>query len=97
MREIGVSEFKVRCLVLLKEVSKTKQPLRIMRDGKPIVEVVPPSPARKGRKFVGSGIGSFDILDNDIVGPIIDFGEIEVLNQRGHSPKKDSKGLIAEC
>ena len=92
MREIGISEFKTKCLALLEEVGKTKMPLRIMRDGKPIVEVVPPSPARKGRKFVGSGIGSFDILDNDIVGPIIDFGEKEVLNQRGHSPKKLRKG-----
>ena len=92
MREIGISEFKTKCLALLEEVGKTKMPLRVMRDRKPVVEVVPPSPARKGHKFVGSGIGSFDILDNDIVGPIIDFGEIEVLNQRGHSPKRIRKG-----
>ena len=64
--------------------------------GKPVAEVIPPSPAQKGRKFVGSGIGSFDILDNDIVGPIIDFNEMEVLNQHRHSSKKHSKGLNAE-
>ena len=87
MRNIGVAEFRARCLALLKEVSRTKSPLRITRYGKPVAEVIPPSPAQKGRKFVGSGIGSFDILDNDIVGPIIDFNEMEVLNQHRHSSK----------
>jgi len=97
MREIGTSKFKARCLALLEEVNKTKTPLRITRHGKPVAEIVPPSPLRKGRKFVGSGVGSFDILDNDIVGPIIDFSEMKVLNQLKHSSGKDSKGLNAEC
>ena len=78
MHEISISEFKAKCLALLDEVSKTKKPLRITRHGKPLAEVVPPSPMRKGRKFVGSGMDTFDILDNDIVGPIIDFNEMEI-------------------
>ena len=77
MQKIGISEFKAKCLALLEEVSKTKKPILITRHGKPVAEVVPPSPARKGRKFLGATADSFDILDNDIVGPIIDFNEME--------------------
>lgn len=73
MREISISEFKSKCHSLIREVNKTKQPLCITRDGQPLAEIVPPSPAREGRQFVGSGSDTFDILDNDIVGPIIDF------------------------
>lgn len=78
MDEIAISEFKAKCLSLLDQVSKTKKPLRITRHGKPVAEVVPPSPPRKGRKFVGSGVGTFDIVDHDIVGPVIDFDEMEI-------------------
>ncbi|HXB22840.1 MAG TPA: type II toxin-antitoxin system Phd/YefM family antitoxin [Candidatus Solibacter sp.] len=77
MQEIGISEFKAKCLALLNEVSKTKKPIRITRYGKPIAEVVPPSPVRNGQKFLGATADSFDILDNDIVGPIIDFTKME--------------------
>jgi prevent-host-death family protein len=77
LQEIGISDFKATCLALLEEVSKTKKPILITRHGKPVAEVVPPSPVRKGRKFLGATADSFDILDNDIVGPIIDFKEME--------------------
>jgi prevent-host-death family protein len=78
MQEIGISEFKAKCLALIEEVHKTKKPLRITRHGKAVAEVVPPSPAHKRRAFLGSGADTFDILDNDIVGPIIDFNEMEI-------------------
>jgi prevent-host-death family protein len=78
MQEISISEFKAKCLALIEEVSKTKKPLRITRHGKVVAEIVAPSPKPKGRKFLGSGADTFDILDNDIVGPIIDFSELEI-------------------
>lgn len=78
MREINISEFKAKCLALLDQVGKTKQPIRITRRGVPVAEVVPPSPMRQGRKFLGAAADTFDILDNDIVGPIIDFDEMEI-------------------
>ena len=78
MQEVNISEFKAKCLSLIEEVNKTKKPLRITRHGKPVAEVMPPSPPAKGRNFVGSGMKTFDILDNDIVGPIIDFDDMEV-------------------
>jgi prevent-host-death family protein len=77
MREIGISEFKANCLAVLNEVNKTKKPILITRHGKPVAEVVPPSPGRTVRKFLGATADSFDILDNDIVGPIIDFKEMQ--------------------
>lgn len=73
MREISISEFKVRCHSLVREVNKTKQPLCITRDGKPLAALLPQSPVHDGRNLFGSGADTFDILDNDIVGPIIDF------------------------
>lgn len=78
MQEIAISQFKAKCLALIEEVNKTKKPLRITRHGKVVAELIPPSPAPKGRNFLGSGADTFDILDNDIVGPIIDFNEMEV-------------------
>ncbi len=78
MREINISEFKAKCLALLDQVGKTKKPIRITRRGVPVAEVVPPSPMRQGRKFLGATADTFDILDNDIVGPIIDFDEMEI-------------------
>jgi prevent-host-death family protein len=73
MQEVPISRFKAKCLALLEQVRKTRKPIRITRHGKPVAEVVPPSPAQRRRKFLGTAADSFDILDNDIVGPIIDF------------------------
>ncbi|PYP82199.1 MAG: type II toxin-antitoxin system prevent-host-death family antitoxin [Candidatus Angelobacter sp. Gp1-AA117] len=75
MQEIAVSEFKAKCLSLLEEVNKTKKPIRITRRGKPIAEVVPPSPETKKRKL-GAMAGTVTIL-GDIVSPVIDMDEFE--------------------
>jgi prevent-host-death family protein len=75
MQEIAISEFKAKCLALIEEVNKTKQPIRITRHGKPIAEVVPSSPERKRRKL-GSMSGTVKIL-GDIVSPVIDLDEFE--------------------
>ena len=45
MKEIAISEFKAKCTALVDQVSKTKQPIRITRHGKPVAEVVPSTPA----------------------------------------------------
>lgn len=76
MKSISVSEFKAKCLGLIEEVDKTRQPLRITRHGKPVAEVIPAGPDRK-RKFVGDMIGTARIV-GDIVSPIIDLDEFEV-------------------
>jgi prevent-host-death family protein len=57
MNEISISEFKAKCLGLIDEVQKTRQPLRITRRGKPVAEVIPAGPDHT-RKFVGDLIGT---------------------------------------
>jgi len=79
MQEIAISEFKAKCLALLDEVSKTKKPIRITRRGKPIAEVVPPSPARKARKL-GALAGTMTIL-GDIVSPVINLDDFEAYRE----------------
>jgi prevent-host-death family protein len=46
MEEVSIFEFKAKCLALLKQVNKTKKPLRITRHGKPVAEVVLPRRSR---------------------------------------------------
>jgi prevent-host-death family protein len=78
IQEIGISEFKAKCLSLLEEVSKTKIPLRVTRRGKAIADVIPASSEAEERSWIGSMSGSIDIV-GDIVAPIIDLESIEAL------------------
>ena len=39
MKEVALSEFKAKCLGILKEVRRTRKPIRITRFGKPVAEV----------------------------------------------------------
>ncbi len=78
MEEIAVSEFKAKCLGILKRVQKTKRSLRITRFGKPIAEVTPPSPPVEHKNWLGSMVGSFDIT-GDIVSPASEESEWEAL------------------
>jgi prevent-host-death family protein len=75
MRDVPISEFKAKCLGLIEQVYKTRQPLRITRHGRPLAEVVPAGPDRK-RKFLGDMIGTAEIV-GDITSPIMDLDEIE--------------------
>lgn len=78
MQEIAISEFKAKCLALLEQVGKTKQPLRITRFGKPIAEVIPPTDVEDRDKWIGSMRDSMRIL-GDIVSPANDEDDWEVL------------------
>ena len=75
MQDVSVSEFKAKCLGLIDQVHKTRQPLRITRHGRPVAELVPAGPDRK-RKFLGDMIGTGKIV-GDIVSPVIDLDEFE--------------------
>jgi prevent-host-death family protein len=68
MKEVAISVFKAKCLGILEEVRKTRKPIRVTRFGKPVAEVVPPSPAKPMGRRLGSMIGTGKIL-GDIVGP----------------------------
>jgi len=78
MEEISISEFKAKCTALVDRVSKTKEPIRIIRHGKPVVDVVPAARAVDRAAWIGCLEGKIKIL-GDIVSPVIDLDEIEAL------------------
>lgn len=77
MKEVAISEFKAKCLSLLDQVQKTKKPIRVTRRGKPVAEVIPPSPVRS-KDWIGSMKGKSRIL-GDIISPAGDPSDWEVL------------------
>jgi prevent-host-death family protein len=66
MKEIGISEFRVKCCAILEQVRKTRQPVRVTRYGVPLAEIIPPSPTKRRR--LGGMAGTGRII-GDIVGP----------------------------
>jgi prevent-host-death family protein len=68
MKEIAISVFKAKCLGILEEVRKTRKPIRVTRFGKPVAEVIPPSPVEGSVRGLGSMAGTMKIV-GDIVGP----------------------------
>jgi prevent-host-death family protein len=75
MHDIPISKFKAKCLGLIEQVHKTRQPLRITRHGIPLAEVIPAGPDRK-REFLGDMVGTAEIV-GDLVSPVIDLEDIE--------------------
>jgi len=75
---IAISKFKATCLAALQRVRRTGQPLRVTRFGTPIADVVPPSLEGPRRPWLGSMIGTAEIL-GDIVAPSSEFVEWESL------------------
>jgi antitoxin (DNA-binding transcriptional repressor) of toxin-antitoxin stability system len=79
MQEIAISKFKATCLAVLERVHRTRQPMRITKFGKPIAEVVPPSPEPKKKSWIGCMAGTGRIV-GDIVSPASNEKDWEVLN-----------------
>ncbi|HXJ45423.1 MAG TPA: type II toxin-antitoxin system prevent-host-death family antitoxin [Candidatus Dormibacteraeota bacterium] len=69
---------KAKCLALLEQVRKTKQPLQVVRHGKPVVEIVPATEKIDRLEWIGSMKDSVDIL-GDIISPATDEDDWEVL------------------
>ena len=78
MVELAFSEFKAKCLAMLERVRRTQKPLRVTRFGKPVAEIVPPSPDTGQKQWIGSMKDTMEIM-GDIVSPIIDEKDIEAL------------------
>jgi prevent-host-death family protein len=76
MKEIAISVFKAKCLGILEEVRKTRKPIRVTRFGKPVAEVIPPSPQKARVRRLGCMVGTGKIV-GDIVGSISDESEWE--------------------
>ncbi len=61
-----ISKFKATCLATLERVRRTGRPLRVTRFGKPVADIVPPSPGRRQPEWLGSLRGTIEIR-GDIV------------------------------
>lgn len=78
MKEIQISKFKAQCLQLLDEVNRTGESLMITRNSKPLA-VVNPITVAKTRADFGIAKGTASIKE-DLIAPIVDLSEWEVLN-----------------
>jgi len=78
MEEVSISEFKAKCLAILERVRKTRKPISVTRFGKPVADIMAPSPVKERFDWMGSMKGQMEIL-GDIVSPVIDEDEIEAL------------------
>ncbi len=74
---MAISKFKATCLATLERVRRTRRPIRVTRFGKPVAEVVPPSPPRR-KGWLGDMAGTGRIV-GDIVSPASDPDDWEVL------------------
>ena len=67
MKEVAISEFKAKCLAVLDEVERSRQPVVITKRGKPIAELVPHT-AKKRELW---GILKDELfIEGDIISPI---------------------------
>lgn len=80
MKEVAISEFKAKCLALLEEVQSTKQSLLVTKLGKPLAEVIPPSPSQREGSWLGSMKGEIQFL-GDILVPVLDESDWKELNE----------------
>jgi prevent-host-death family protein len=71
MEEIAISKFKATCLAVLERVRQTGQPVRITRFGKPVAEIVAPSPPKNTGDWLGCMAGTAEI-----VGDIVDTSDL---------------------
>jgi len=78
METMAISEFKATCLAVLKRVRLTGEPVLITRFGEPMAEIIPPSPPARPAEWLGSMRGTATIT-GDIIAPVVDEGEWEVL------------------
>jgi prevent-host-death family protein len=66
-RLMKASEFKAKCLALLDEVERTRQPVVITKRGKPVAELVPhASKKRRARGILKDEL----FITGDIISPI---------------------------
>jgi antitoxin (DNA-binding transcriptional repressor) of toxin-antitoxin stability system len=77
MHSMPISKFKATCLAALEQVRKTGRPLRVTRFGKPVAEIVPPTPASVTRNWLGDMRGTAHIV-GDITMPSSKLVEWEV-------------------
>jgi prevent-host-death family protein len=77
MRTIAAGDFKARCLALMDEVQKTREPITITKRGKPVARVVPVEPESVDDIF-GFWKGKVEIT-GDIIEPAVALEDWECM------------------
>ena len=67
MKKMPAGEFKARCLAVMENVNKTREPVLITKRGRPIAKLVPAE--KPGQDFIGRLEGRVRIT-GDIESPI---------------------------
>ena len=72
MKTVLISEFKAKCVGMLKQVQKSGQPLTVTLRGRPLARVEPISQAKAGKRLLGTMRGRLkikaDIVGSDLEG-----------------------------
>ena len=68
MKKMPASEFKARCLRLMDEVRKRREPVLITKNGRPVAKLVPADESRAD--VFGCMAGTAEIR-GDIVAPVL--------------------------
>ena len=75
MKEVNAAEFKAKCLAILDEVAEQGESVMILKRGKPVAQLIPPSPC--AHQFPQQELmGSVSIL-GDVVSPTLPAEEWE--------------------
>jgi prevent-host-death family protein len=75
MKTISASEFKARCLAILDQVSERGETVTILKRGRPVAELVPPT-RRRGGAPQDTLRGTVEFI-GDVVAPAVDSDEWE--------------------
>ena len=78
MEQIAISKFKATCLSVLERVRKTRRPVLVTRFGKPVAQIIPPTPQARNDSWLGSMARTITI-QGDIVGPVSEPDDWEAL------------------
>jgi prevent-host-death family protein len=70
MKTMNASEFKAKCLAILDEVAETGEALTILKHGKPVAQLVPPT-ARSSGFPQEALVGSIEHV-GDVISPAVD-------------------------
>ena len=76
MKTMGAGEFKMRCLRVMDQVQKTREPVVITKRGKPVVKLVP---AGKGSDNIFGCLKGVIKIVGDIESPVVPLEDWEAL------------------
>jgi antitoxin (DNA-binding transcriptional repressor) of toxin-antitoxin stability system len=78
MDSMPISKFKATCLATLERVRKTGRSLRVTRFGKPVADIVPPTPDAPRGTWLGAMRGTGKIV-GDITQPSSELADWDAL------------------